>query len=115
MRHVPRNAVINANDVNHDGKPFGAAILANGKVLLLGPLRLLAGATAWVLMMILCIPLVTTGPWSKGYAFQSSVSMEDTSRLVRIRVPLLVMLPKRSRHTQHEGRGEHDGKSARLG
>lgn len=68
MRLVPRNTtVINASGANQDDEPFGVAIFAQGEeVLLVGPLLLLAGATAWVLVIIVRIFVLRLIPDRKG-------------------------------------------------
>lgn len=63
---LPRDKVINAGGPNHADEPFGAVLYARGKVLLLGPLLLLAGAAAWVLLMLAVTALLRSLPETRA-------------------------------------------------
>lgn len=87
MALFPRK-VINAVGANHDDGPFGAPILAGHKLLLIGPLLLLAGATAWVLLMIGVITVLRWAPGGKRTTKVRASAMENTlSRARAIPVP----------------------------
>lgn len=87
MTLLPRQ-VLNAGGANHDDQPFGAPILAHHKLLLIGPLLLLAGASAWVLLMIGTITVLRWVSGGKRTTHARVSAMENTlSRARAIPVP----------------------------